>query len=121
MADQRDPPDLGDVPQAVAVPRRRWTLQWVWVLPVLAALIGGWLAVRAIRESGPTITIRFKTAEGLEAGKTRVKYKDVDVGVVKSISLSKDRTGIVVKADMTRAVEDLLVADTRFWVVRARI
>ena len=121
MAERPEPPDLGELPQARPVRKRRWALQWVWVLPVLAAVIGGWLAVRAIMQDGPTVTILFKTAEGIEAGKTRVKYKDVDIGVVKSLSLSRDRAGIVVRADMSRAAEEMLVADTRFWVVRARI
>jgi paraquat-inducible protein B len=67
------------------------------------------------------VTIRFKTAEGIEANKTRVKYKDVDIGIVKSISLGEDRTGVLVKADLSKAAEDLVVQDTRFWVVRARI
>lgn len=120
MAERIDP-DSADLPEAVAVPRRRWAFQWVWVLPVLAAIIGGWLAIRAILADGPDITIRFKTAEGLEPGKTRVKYKDVDIGIVKSVSLADDRAGIIVKASLSKPATDLLVEDTRFWVVRARI
>ncbi|HEV7801938.1 MAG TPA: MlaD family protein, partial [Burkholderiales bacterium] len=121
MAERPEPPPLADVPEAIAVPKRRWTLQWVWVLPVLAAIVGGWLAVRAVMQDGPDITIRFKTAEGLEANKTRVKYKDVDIGVVKSVTLARDRAGIVVKAALSKSAQDLLVEDTHFWVVRARI
>ena len=114
-------PDVDELPRALRVRKRRFTFQWVWLLPVVAALIGGWLAVRAIMADGPTVTIRFKTAEGIEAGKTRVKYKDVDIGIVKSISLGDDRAGVLVKADLSKAAEDLVVEDTRFWVVRARI
>src|SRR4051812_36976251 len=121
MAERVEPPDPSDVPEALSVPRRRWTFQWVWLLPVVAAIVGGWLAVRAIMSDGPNITIRFKTAEGLEAGKTRVKYKDVDIGIVKSITLADDRAGIIVKAALSKPATDLLVQDTRFWVVRARI
>ena len=122
MAEQPpDQPPLEELPEAVAVRRRRWGFQWVWLLPIVAALIGGWLAVRAILSDGPTVTIRFKTAEGLEAGKTRIKYKDVDIGVVKRVSLAEDRAGVVVEADLSKAADDLLVEDTRFWVVRARI
>ncbi len=116
-----EPPPFEDVPEAVAVRRRRWGFQWVWLLPIVAAVIGGWLAVRAILSDGPTATIRFTTAEGLEAGKTRIKYKDVDIGVVKRVSLAEDRAGVVVEADLSKAADDLLVEDTRFWVVRARI
>jgi paraquat-inducible protein B len=117
----RETPDVEELPRALRVRKRRFTFQWVWLLPVVAALVGGWLAVRAILSDGPTVTIRFKTAEGIEAGKTRVKYKDVDIGLVKSITLGKDRTGVIVKADLSKAAEDLVVEDTRFWVVRARI
>jgi paraquat-inducible protein B len=118
---ERPEPDEVDIPEAVAVPRRRWGFQWVWLLPLIAALVGGWLAVRAVLSDGPTVTIRFKTAEGLEPGKTRIKYKDVDVGIVRTVSLAEDRAGVVVKADLSKAAEELLVDDTRFWVVRARI
>lgn len=116
-----DRPELPEVPEAIAMPRRRWAMQWVWLLPVVAAVIGGWLAVRAVLSDGPTVTIRFKTAEGIEAGKTRVKYKDVDIGIVKNISLADDHAGIIVKAELSKPAEDLVVEDTRFWVVRARI
>jgi paraquat-inducible protein B len=114
-------PDTDDLPRALRVRKRRFAFQWVWLLPVVAAIIGGWLAVRAILASGPTVTIRFKTAEGIEAAKTRVKYKDVDIGIVKSISLDDSRRGVLVKADLSKAAEGLVVEDTRFWVVRARI
>ena len=90
MAEPVDRPDFDDVPEAVAVPRRRFGFQWVWLLPVVAALVGGWFAVRAVLADGPTITIHFKTAEGLEPNKTRIKYKDVDIGVVRNITLGKD-------------------------------
>jgi paraquat-inducible protein B len=116
-----EPGDDIEIPRAVRVRKRRFAFQWVWLLPVVAAVVGGVLAVRAILADGPTVTIRFKTAEGIEAGKTRVKYKDVDIGIVKSISLGEDRTGIVVKADLSKPAEGLVVQDTRFWVVRARI
>src|SRR5829696_2055925 len=119
MAEPPEPTAFDDVPEAVAVPKRRFGFQWVWLLPVVAAVIGGWLAVRAVLADGPTVTIQFKTAEGLEPGKTRIKYKDVDIGVVKRVSLAEDRAGVVVQADLSKAADDLLVADTRFWVVRA--
>jgi paraquat-inducible protein B len=119
MAEIRE--DDQELPRAVRVRKRRFAFQWVWLLPIVAAVVGGWLAVRAIMADGPTVTIRFKTAEGIEANKTRVKYKDVDIGIVKSISLGDDRTGVLVKADLSKAAEGLVVQDTRFWVVRARI
>ena len=117
-----DPAPAPDFPQALARrPGVRW-LQPVWIIPVVAALIAGWLALQHFLDSGPTITIRFRTAEGLEAGKTRIKYKDVDIGTVKQITLDRDRKGVVVTAEMVKqASSGLMVDDTRFWVVRPRI
>ncbi|WP_230412951.1 PqiB family protein [Paraburkholderia antibiotica] len=96
-------------------------MQLVWLVPIVAILIGGWLAVKAIMERGEEISISFKTGEGLEAGKTRLKFKDVDIGVVEAVSLSPDHKRVVAKAEVTRDVSDLLVDNTRFWVVRPRI
>jgi len=93
----------------------------VWIIPIVAALIGLWLGVRAWRENGPVVTITFEGAEGLEAGKTRIRFKDVEVGRVEAIHLSPDRTHVVVNARMERDAEDFLKTDSRFWVVRARI
>jgi len=93
----------------------------VWIVPLIAALIGGWLAWKAVSEKGPTFVIRFKTAEGIEAGKTKIKYKSVDVGAVESIELSRDRGVVLVHARMEKYAEDYLVKDSRFWVVRARV
>jgi paraquat-inducible protein B len=114
-------PQKGDFPEVVTARGSRWRLQLVWLVPVVAVLIGGWLAVRAVLEQGPTITISFKTGEGLEAGKTKIKFKSVDIGVVKNVDLSKDLTHVVAKAELTRHAADMLVDDTRFWVVRPRI
>lgn len=121
MAEALRPPDERDFPQALAEPARRRPPQLVWIVPAVAALIGGWLAAKAVLERGPTITITFKSAEGLEAGKTKLKFKDVDIGVVSAIALSPDRKAVIATAELSRQAEPLLVEDTRFWVVRARI
>ena len=110
-----------DLPEAVAAPKRRRSPQLVWLIPIVAVLVGGWLAVKAVLEQGPTITITFKNAEGLEAGKTKIKYKNVDVGEVKSIVLSPDVSRVVVTAQLGPKAVPYLVDDTRFWVVRARV
>ena len=108
------------IPEA-ASGQSRWSLFLVWLIPVVVALIGAWLATKAIIERGPTIAISFRTAEGLEPGKTRIRYKDVDIGGVKSIALSEDRSMVLVTAQMSKQAERFLVKDTRFWVVRPRI
>jgi paraquat-inducible protein B len=100
---------------------RRGRVSLVWLIPVVAALIGGWLAFKAYTEKGPTITIAFKTAEGLEAGKTKVKFKDVVVGEVAAIDLNPTLTGVVVTAELRPAAAPYLTDQTRFWVERARV
>ena len=113
--------DFADVPSAVAVSKRRRSPQLVWLIPIVAALIGGWIAVKSILDKGPTVTITFNTAEGLEAGKTKVKYKDVDMGEVRAIHLSEDHSQIIVTVEFAKQAENFLVDDTRFWVVRPRV
>jgi paraquat-inducible protein B len=116
-------PETPDFPEAVARPAQhsRWRMQLVWLVPIIAVLIGGWLAVKAVIEQGPEITITFKTGEGLEAGKTKIKFKDVDIGVVKAVTLSQDSKRVIVTADIAKDAGRLLVDNTRFWVVRPRI
>jgi paraquat-inducible protein B len=121
VADETPIPDLRDLPEAVADTKKRGSLQLVWIVPIVAALIGAWLAVQAFIERGPTITIKFKTAEGLEAGKTRIKYKEVDIGVVTEVALGEDRKTVVATAELKKQAASFLVEDTRFWVVRPRI
>jgi paraquat-inducible protein B len=123
MAEPDTTPGIdAEIPRAAArKPGLRW-LQPVWIIPILAALIGAWLAFQHYIDRGPTIEIRFRTAEGLEAGKTRIKYKDVDIGIVRHITLGEDRKGVIVTAEMVKqAARGLLVEDSRFWVVRPRI
>ncbi len=109
------------LPEAV-VDRRRWRSSYlIWLLPVLALIVGAALAVQVYLDKGPVITISFKSGEGIEAGKTKIKYKDVQIGLVKSITIAKDRSHVVVTADMTADAARFLKKDTRFWVVKPRI
>jgi len=93
----------------------------VWLVPLVAAVVGIWLAYTTLQERGPTITITFDDAEGLEAGKTKVKFKDVEVGTVESVRLSEDLKHIVVTAEMVKDAEAYLTEGTRFWVVSPRL
>ena len=115
------PPRPPELPEAVATRRSRWRMQLVWLVPLVAVLIGGWLAVQSILEKGPTITISFATGEGLEAGKTKIKFKNVDIGVVKSVTLSPDHKCGLPPPSLSNDATNMLVDDTRFWVVRPRI
>jgi paraquat-inducible protein B len=112
---------MDEVTEARAVPRRRTRMSLVWVVPIAAALVAGWVAVARILSEGPTITIVFDSAEGLEAGKTPIHYNGVNVGTLSAIRLSDDHRKVVATARMAPDTEDFLVEDTQFWVVRARI
>ena len=109
------------IPEAVEAPRSRWRLPLVWLIPVIAAVAGGWLAVKSVLDKGPTVSIEFRTAEGIEAGKTRVRYRDIDVGAVTQVVLKEDAQAVVVTAELAKETAQLLVEDSRFWVVRPRI
>ncbi|HEF4745282.1 TPA: MCE family protein [Burkholderia multivorans] len=98
-----------------------WLPSLVWLVPLIAALIGIGLVVRSVRERGPEITISFHSAEGLEPGKTQVKYKDVEIGMVKTIKLSKDLSRVLVEVQLKKEAEDFAVKDSRFWIVRPRV
>ncbi|MEJ0003317.1 MAG: MlaD family protein [Pararobbsia sp.] len=111
----------GDVPEPVVQRRRRWLPSLVWLIPLLAAVIGITLAIKSVADRGPTITISFLSAEGIDASKTQVKYKNVNIGEVKRITLSQDRSHVLVEVELTKQAENFAVADTRFWVVRPRV
>lgn len=106
-------------PEAALASRRR--LSVIWMIPIVAAVIAGWLVYRSYAELGPTIEIAFNTADGVEAGKTKVKFKDVDVGTVESVSISDDLSHILLTAEMAKGAENYLRDNTRFWIVRPRI
>lgn len=104
---------------AVVQEKRKFSV--VWVVPLVALIIGGWLVYKSFSEKGPTITISFKTAEGMEADKTKIKYKDVDIGIVTAIRLSDDLTNVILTAELVKGAEHYLTDQTRFWAVRARL
>ena len=112
--------EIHELPEAV-VSKRKHQISIVWFVPLVALLIGGWLVYKTLSEKGPTVTISFKSAEGLEAGKTKIKYKNVELGQVKKIHLTPDLAGVLVEAELVKEAEDFLSANTRFWVVRARV
>ncbi|MDN5752189.1 MAG: MlaD family protein [Nitrosospira sp.] len=109
------------IPAPEKVPQRDWIPSLIWLVPILAAIIGISLAVKTWVQRGPEITIAFNSAERLEAGKTKVKYKDVEIGTVQSIMLSEDRSQVLVTALLKKEAKGFTAADSRFWVVRPRV
>ena len=113
--------DLANIPEATHVPKKRSRVAVVWVIPIVAALVGAGIVVQQYLNEGPTIRISFRTAEGIEPGKTSIKYKDVDIGKVTEVVLSKDYSKILITAKMDKHAEGLLVKDSRFWIVKPRV
>jgi paraquat-inducible protein B len=109
------------IPESRMLSRKRTRISAVWIIPVVAALVGAWVAITRIESQGPKMTLVFGSAEGLEAGKTKIEYKGVEVGTVTSIELSDDHRQVRATAQMAPKTEDFLVDDTKFWVVRPRV
>jgi len=118
--DGKERPELEGLPEPELRKKKRG-ISIVWLVPLLALAVGGWLVYKAVTEKGPTITITFKSAAGLEAGKTKIRYKDVELGQVVSIDLDDNLQEVVLKAELVKRAEQFLSQNTRFWVVRARV
>ncbi len=116
-----DGSERDDLPQATVVPRKRTRVSTVWVIPILAAVVAVGIAVQRVLSEGPTVTIVFRNAQGIEAGKTVVKYKDVNIGQVAAVQLSDDYSSVKVTAKIAKSAAGLMVEDAKFWVVEPRI
>jgi paraquat-inducible protein B len=90
----------------------------MWVVPLVAALVAGYLVYDQVREFGPTITIRFKDGSGLKAGRTPIQYSGVRIGEVKAVKLSDDLRDVVVEARLLRSVASIAREGSVFWIVR---
>jgi paraquat-inducible protein B len=108
-------------PQATVVPKKQTRISIVWIVPIFAAVVAIGIAVQRILSEGPTITIVFKSAQGVEAGKTFVKYKDVNIGQVTAVQLASAYSRVEVTAKIDKSAEGLMVEDAKFWVVEPRV
>ncbi|AWO18214.1 PqiB family protein [Acinetobacter baumannii] len=112
--------NMNDLPEPQEK-KNRWKPLLIWIIPLIALLIALSLAVKALLSNGLTIEVSFRTAEGLVAGKTTVRYKQVDIGVVRQIDLAEDRSHIIARIDLRKDASNFAAQDSRFWVVRPRI
>lgn len=104
-----------------AVIRKSRPISIIWLVPIVAALTGGFLAWKAITDQGPTVSIFFESAAGLAPDKTKIKYKDVEVGVVEEIRITDDLQRVEVTARLVKEAAGYLNENTRFWVVKAQV
>ena len=116
MTDSGGPVEL---PTAGVHRRRRFPL--IWIVPIVTGLIAIWLAWDTFSKKGPTITIAFDSAAGLTAGQSQLKYKNVVMGTVKTITVSPDLTKVIVTIETVREAEPLLTDKTIFWVVKPEL
>jgi paraquat-inducible protein B len=116
LNDLSQPPVL-----ARATTRRSRRISVIWLIPLVAVAIGAWLAWDTLSKEGPTITVSFNSAEGLQPGQSQLKFKDIVFGTVKSLELSPDHGSVVVTIATTRQAEPLLTRKTVFWVVKPRL
>lgn len=96
-------------------------LSGIWLVPIVAMIIGIWMLIHYIDNQGPVITLRLQTAAGIEAGKTEIKARNVTVGVITQVHLSKNYNYIIAKAQMNKDAARMLRDDTLFWIVKPRI
>ena len=116
-----DMPNDRNLPSAIAEKKRRWTAQMIWIIPIIAIVVGLNLAYQSIVNQGPLISITFKSGDGLEAGKTVIQYKGVNIGLVKKITLSDDNQLVIATAQLNKDAADFAKEGTRFWIVRPRV
>lgn len=115
------PPAASALPKPRVERARRWNVSLVWLLPVVAVAIGVSLLVRTVFLTGPRIELSFRSADGVEAGKTDVRYKEVVIGKVQSVSLGGADRHVVVGVRLDRSAWQFAVEDSLFWVVKPRI
>jgi paraquat-inducible protein B len=111
-----------EVPVAIVRTRaeRRRRISLIWAIPLITAFIAAWLAWDTLAKRGPQITIRFDNAAGLQANQSRIRMRDVDLGVVERVALTPDHDHVIVTARMTREAWPLLTDKAQFWIVKPR-
>jgi paraquat-inducible protein B len=103
------------------VPKKRTRISLVWIIPIVAAAAGVWIAVTKILNQGPEITIVFSSADGLTANKTKISYNGLEVGTITGIKLADDHQHVIATARMNPKTKPFLCKDTKFWVVKPRM
>uniref|UniRef100_UPI000F49E8F7 MlaD family protein n=3 Tax=Pseudomonas TaxID=286 RepID=UPI000F49E8F7 len=112
---------MSDLPKAKTRPASNWSA--IWVLPLIALLIGGWLGWRAYSQTGIEVQVRFESGEGIQANKTEVVYKGMSVGKVKALALDDEGNtrGVIATVEMNKDVQQYLKSSTRFWLVKPSV
>ena len=107
--------------EARATVKQRRRISKIWLVPIVALVVGAWMVIHTWRNQGPEVTIVFASGEGIEAEKTKIKLRDVELGAVESVHLADDFEHVVVVSRLEKFATPLLREDTQFWVVRPRV
>jgi len=110
-----------DKPAENATIRPVKNVSTIWFVPLIAVFIGCWMLYYQWSNEGTEISIHFSTAEGMEAGKTKIKSRNVDIGEISQIELNNKGDGVIVTAKIKKTAEHFLVSDSMFWVVSPQI
>lgn len=93
----------------------------IWIIPIITIFIGAWILIYYFSHLGPQVKLITYNAEGVEAGKTKLKSRSVDIGLVENVSLDKNFKRVIIKARLNDGMRDLLKKDTAFWIVKPAI
>lgn len=107
------------IPKAEIVKRSKFSK--IWILPIITIIIGGGIIIDKIANQGMKIELIVKSAEGIEAAKTKVKLKAVDIGIVKSIHFNNDASRVVLRLEIEKEMSKFINKDTKFWIVKPRV
>ena len=106
---------------AQAVVKKKKGISFIWILPIIAALIGAWLLYKGIVEAPIEVVINFESGEGISADKTKVLYKGIQMGMVSAVALSKDHETVDVTVEFAQEDKKALKDTTKFWLVKPRL
>ena len=115
-------PNEDVVQEPEVIQRTKGRISWIWLVPLVAILAGASLLVRDWMLTGPEVVVSFESAQGLEVGQTKLRYRDVAIGSVTDISVASDRSRVLVTIQLDRKGSEYITREeTRFWVVRPRL
>ena len=121
MTETAPDPETGPALPAARVRPRRWTFAIVWAVPLVAAIVAGYLVYSRLNEFGPTVTIRFRDGSGVKPGQTELRYRGVPVGEVIAVELSRNREYVLVRTRLRRSAGSLAREGSVFWIVRPEV
>ncbi|PIE57712.1 MAG: hypothetical protein CSA33_06600 [Desulfobulbus propionicus] len=103
------------------IQKQKLVLSPIWILPLLALCLGGWLLYTGVREAGIDITVHFQDANGITPGKTKVIFKGIPIGTVQDVTVDQNMSGVNILIEMKNSARSLLVEDTAFWLVKPEV